>query len=345
MKKIVSGEELIAAPKSVKNETPLTAVRQAVVTAGREEIKRILDGESEKMMIITGPCSIHDRIAALDYAERLRKLQEQLGDKVLLVMRTYFEKPRSTVGWKGALYDPHMDGSNDMNSGIREARSLLAEITDMGVPCASEILDPLTIPYLEDFLSYVAIGARTSESQIHRQAMSGISVPTGIKNSSDGNIKNAIDGVIAVAGRHSLLAVNDQGQLVVKNTGGNDYGHVILRGGAGVPNYSASHIERVGELCDKSMVDSAVVVDCSHQNSGKNHLNQPAVARTVIDDHVKGRSRHLRGIMLESNIHEGSQPVSSHSEMKYGVSVTDACLGWEDTEALIVELVERLEDL
>lgn len=342
MKKTVDTEQVISTPAAMKKETPLTAARKETVERGRDEIRSVLDGESRRMIIITGPCSIHDRYAALEYAQRLRKLQEKLGEKVLLVMRTYFEKPRSTVGWKGALYDPQMDGSCDMNRGIREARALLAEITDLGVLCATEILDPLTIPYLEDFLSYVAVGARTAESQIHRQAVSGISIAAGIKNSSDGNIKNAIDGVIAVAGRHSMLAVNDEGQLIMKSTGGNEYGHVILRGGAGMPNYSAADIEKVGELCDESMVDSAVVVDCSHQNSGKVHSNQLAVARTVIDDHVHGRSRHLRGIMLESNIHEGSQAITSHSEMRYGVSVTDACLGWEDTEELITELAERL---
>lgn len=343
MENVAATEKSVPTPAVLKGETPLDTHRKMVVQRGRDEIKKILDGESEKIVIITGPCSIHDRFAALEYARNLRKLQKDIGNTILLVMRTYFEKPRSTVGWKGALYDPEMDGSNDMGRGVREARSLLAEITDMGVLCATEILDPLSIPYLEDFLSYVAIGARTSESQIHRQAMSGISIPTGIKNSSDGNIKNAIDGVIAVSGRHSMLAVNDQGQLVMKTTEGNEYGHVILRGGAGVPNFSAEHIEKVGELCEKSVVDSAVVVDCSHQNSGKIHRNQLDVARSVIEDHVNGRSQHLRGIMLESNIHEGNQAITSdQKDLKYGVSVTDSCLGWEDTKELISELAERL---
>lgn len=334
---------VLPSPAKVKAVIPLTSAREKSITKSREIIKAILDGTDKRLMIITGPCSIHDKFAALDYARKLQKLQRELGDSVLLVMRTYFEKPRSTVGWKGSLYDPYMDGSNNMAVGISEARTLLAEITDLGIPCATEMLDPLSLPYLEDLLSYIAIGARTAESQIHRQAVSGIAVPTGIKNSTDGNVKNAIDAVIAVAGRHAMMSINDEGQLAVKETSGNDYGHVILRGGNDGPNYSARDIEKVGELCEKSVVDSAVVVDCSHQNSRKIHSNQITVAQEVIADHVAGRSAHLRGIMLESNIHEGNQKITSNSsELQYGVSVTDACLGWEETRALIVELVEML---
>lgn len=338
-------ETLLPKPVELQKVIPLNDLRDRVIRENRQQIKDILDGRSSRLMIITGPCSIHDRYAAMEYARKLKKLQEELGESVYLVMRTYFEKPRSTVGWKGALYDPHMNGQNDMVKGLGEARSLLAEITDMGIPCATEILDPLTIPYLEDLLSYVAIGARTSESQIHRQAVSGIDIPIGIKNSTDGSIKNAIDAVISVAGRHAMMSVNDEGRLIMKETSGNDYGHVILRGGNGAPNYSAEHIEEVGELCEKSVVDSAVVVDCSHQNSRKVHTNQLAVARTVIDDHVKGRSQHLRGIMLESNIYAGNQQIPANlEELQYGVSITDACLGWKETKELITELAVLLAD-
>ncbi len=333
----------IPTPTSVKDRHKVGKRTAAFIEESVNAVKDILDGKDTRLLIITGPCSIHDHYVALEYARNIRDLQKQIGDKVLLVMRTYFEKPRSTVGWKGALYDPDMNGENDMAKGINEARKLLVKINDMGVPCATEILDPLTIPYLEDLLSYVAIGARTAESQIHRQAVSGIDIPTGIKNSTDGSIKNAIDAVIAVAGRHTMLAVNDNGMITQKETTGNDYGHVILRGGTSGPNFESNHIEEVGVLCEKSVVDSAVIVDCSHQNSRKIHTNQIEVARTLVKDHVNGTSEHLRGIMLESNIHEGAQKVPAHGEqLQYGVSVTDACLGWEQSLDLINELYEML---
>ncbi len=345
MKQITETETVLPTPSQLKKEIPLNSERKMSVEKSRNSIRAILDGSDSRLMIISGPCSIHDRFAALEYAENLRELQKELGDKVLFVMRTYFEKPRSTVGWKGALYDPELNGSNNMTQGIREARALLAEITDMGIPCATEMLDPLSLPFLEDFLSYVAVGARTAESQIHRQALSGIDIPAGIKNSTDGSVRNAIDAVIASAGRHTMMGVNDEGQLVVKETAGNDYGHVILRGGNGAPNYSAEHIEEVGLLCERSVVDSAVVVDCSHQNSRKIHTKQIEVARTVVEDHVNGRSAHLRGIMLESNIYEGNQKITSRREdLQYGVSITDACLGMKETNDLIKELTALLEE-
>ncbi len=343
MKQTKENQIEIVTPAKLKERFQVTENGKQFIAKSVAQVKAILDGEDKRLLIITGPCSIHDHYAAMEYAKNIATLQEQIGDKVLLVMRTYFEKPRSTVGWKGALYDPDMNGDNDMTKGIREARKLLVKINELGVPCATEILDPLTIPYFEDLLSYVAIGARTSESQIHRQAVSGLDVPTGIKNSTDGSIKNAIDAVIAVAGRHTMLAVNDEGILIQKETNGNDYGHVILRGGTSGPNFESNHIEEVGILCEKSVVDSAVIVDCSHQNSRKIHTNQIEVARTLIRDRVNGKSEHLRGIMLESNIHEGAQKMPTHMEdLQYGVSVTDACLGWEQSLSLINELTDML---
>ncbi len=339
----IAKETLLPTPQELQLEIPLTDEMQETVLETQKSIQEILDGDDERLFVIVGPCSIHDTEVAIEYAHKLKELQVKMGDKMVLVMRTYFEKPRSTVGWKGLLYDPNLDGSHDMAKGLWKSRQLLAQINQMGVPCATEMLDPLTLPFLSDLLSYIAIGARTSESQIHRQAVSGLTIPTGIKNSTDGSVKNAIDAVISVTGRHTMMAANADGQLIMQETAGNEYGHVILRGGKDAPNYSAEAIEEAGNLCDKSMVDSAIVVDCSHQNSQKQHKRQIAVAQTIIGNRVAGETDHLKGIMVESNLFEGNQAIPQDlEELQYGVSITDACLGWDDTKNLLLDLYNQL---
>lgn len=341
-KKIQNGNILLS-PKELKKEIPLKEMGIKTPVAAKSVIKEILKGNDDRLILIVGPCSIHDPEAALEYAWRLNKLRKAVEDKIVIVMRTYFEKPRTTVGWKGLLYDPDMDGSNNLSKGLKTARKLLAAINEIGMPCATEILDPLTLPYIGDLLSYVSIGARTAESQIHRQAVSGIDIPTGIKNSTDGNVMNAVNAVVSVSESHNMLSIDADGQVVVAETNGNDSAHVILRGGADGPNYSAGSIERASLLCEKSMVNSSIIVDCSHQNSMKKHERQLLVADELICERSSGNVKNLKGLMIESNIAEGNQIIpTDKTELKYGVSITDACIGWEDTENLIYNIYNRI---
>lgn len=338
--KEIENPSVLPTPNQLKKLVPVKEMGIKTPIIGKSVIREILNGNDDRLLLIVGPCSIHDPEAALEYAWRLNKLRKAVEDKIVIVMRTYFEKPRSTVGWKGLLYDPDLDGSNDMVKGLITARKLLVAINEMGMPCATEILDPLILPYIGDLLSYVSIGARTSESQIHRQAISGVDIPAGIKNSTDGNITNAINAIVSISEGHNMISVSQDGNVVMAQTEGNDSAHVILRGGSDGPNYSSESINRASILGEKSMVNSSVIVDCSHQNSQKKYKRQLMVANEIIENWKKGITSGLKGIMLESNLNEGNQIINKN-KLKYGISITDECLNWEDTEKLICNIYNR----
>jgi len=306
------------------------------VNQARETIKNILHGDDDRLMILTGPCSIHDEEAALDYARRLIELRGRLGDKLFIVMRVYFEKPRTTMGWKGLINDPELNETFDISQGLQRARRLLQEINDMGMPAACEFLDPVVPHYFEDLVSWVAIGARTTESQTHRQMASAIGIPVGFKNSTDGSFDTAADGIIAARNQHSYVGTGPDGHVCVLRTDGNPDGHLVLRGGKSGTNYDSESIGLAREILEKGHLDQRLVVDCSHGNSNKDHERQPLVFEDVVSQRAKG-DKSIVGVMLESNINPGSQKLGGDpSTLEYGVSITDACVGWDKTEEIIL---------
>jgi 3-deoxy-7-phosphoheptulonate synthase len=319
--------------KDICIELPLTDERAQKVQDGRDQICDILDGKSNKKLVIVGPCSIHNPDAAIEYAEKLSELNEKVKDKFVLVMRAYFEKPRTTIGWKGLIYDPDIKGSYNIKKGIFEARKLLLKIVDTGLPVATEMLDPIIAQYIADTVSWAAIGARTTESQTHRQLASGLSMPVGFKNATNGSLQVAIDAVCTARSQHSFIGVQEDGKVAVFRTKGNPYGHVVLRGGS-QPNYEAEHIAFLKVAMQKAGLKPNIIVDCSHANSDKKHELQKKVFIDVLQQIADGESS-IVGVMLESNLREGSQKIDGAHPLDPGVSVTDACLGWEDTEALI----------
>ncbi len=323
--------------RQLRETLPVGDALGARITAQRQAVRDILNGDDERLLIVTGPCSLHDPDAALEYGERLAALADRVGDRALLVMRAYVEKPRTTVGWKGLLYDPHLDGRQDLGEGLRLCRQLLRDLAGLGLPLASELLSPLAASYLEDLLSWAAIGARTTESQIHRELVSGLALPVGFKNGTDGGIAVARDAIQAAAHPHAHLGVDDEGHPALRETAGNPDTHLVLRGGRGGPNYHAEQIRAAGEQLARAGLNPRLVVDCSHANSGKDPRRQPLVARDLIQQRRDGE-RAIAGVMLESHLHDGNQPLTQ--PLRYGVSITDACLGWTHTEALIHELAE-----
>ncbi|WP_409161219.1 3-deoxy-7-phosphoheptulonate synthase [Pectobacterium sp. B2J-2] len=330
----ISAEQVLITPDELKAKFPLNAAEQRDIAQARATIADIIHGRDERLLIVCGPCSIHDTDAALEYARRLRSLAEELNDRLYIVMRVYFEKPRTTVGWKGLINDPFMDGSFDVESGLHIARGLLMELVNMGLPLATEALDPNSPQYLGDLFSWSAIGARTTESQTHREMASGLSMPVGFKNGTDGCLGTAINAMRAAAMPHRFVGINQTGQVCLLQTQGNADGHVILRGGK-KPNYSAQDVAE----CEKQMQDAglrpALMIDCSHGNSNKDYRRQPLVVESAIEQ-IKAGNRSIIGLMLESHLNEGSQSSEQpRSDMRYGVSVTDACISWESTEALL----------
>jgi len=293
-------------------------------------------------MIIVGPCSLHDEEATLDYARRLLEVQKGCSEQLLVIMRAYFEKPRTTLGWKGMLYDPHLDGSYDLDLGIRTSREMLCEIAEIGVPCATEFLDPIVPQYLADLITWAAIGARTTESQIHRQMASGLSMPIGFKNATDGNIAVAMDAIKAASNPHSFLGIDRNGQVIVAETKGNKYGHLVMRGGTSGPNYSSEFVAFAEVLLNKGNISNGMVIDCSHANSSKSYKRQHEVLLDVADQIQLGNSS-IAGAMLESFIKEGKQSIGAAGGFKYGTSLTDACIGWDETEELIGRLAEAVK--
>ncbi|MCY4455931.1 MAG: 3-deoxy-7-phosphoheptulonate synthase [Chloroflexi bacterium] len=324
-------------PRELEAELPIPDKVLASVVHGRQAVEDILDGRDSRLLVITGPCSIHDEQAALEYAERLAKLNEELSDRVCIVMRVYFEKPRTTVGWKGMIYDPDLDGSFDIASGLRRARELLLTIAGMGLPTATEFLDPITPQYLAGLISWTAIGARTTESQTHRQMASGLSMPVGFKNSTDGNIQIAVDAMLSSREPHAFLGIDGDGRTCTVLTNGNPHGHMVLRGGAAGPNYAVEHVQAVYERLEASGLPRQVLVDCSHANSNKDHTRQALAFRDVLAQRAAGDTGVI-GLMVESHLHEGKQSLGDDpNSLRYGVSITDACIGWDETVELLRE--------
>jgi 3-deoxy-7-phosphoheptulonate synthase len=324
------------------NLLPLSDAATHTIVAGRRDVEQVLAGQDQRLMAIVGPCSIHDPDAARDYAARLKALADRVADRLLVVMRVYFEKPRTTVGWKGLINDPHLDDSFDVATGLRLARGLLIEIAGMGLPTATEFLEPITPQYIADTIVLGAIGARTTESPTHRQMASGLSMPVGFKNSTDGSLQAALDAMQSARTPHSFLGIDNDGGTCVVSTAGNPWGVLMLRGGRSGSNYSADVVEDARKRLEAAGLPARVIVDCSHANSGKDHRRQSVVWRDVIEQRVAG-DRVIAGLMLESNIMPGSQPVQSdRSKLQYGVSITDGCIGWEETESLLLEAHSRL---
>ncbi len=334
----------LISPVTLKQEFRMTEKAHETVVQSREIISSILEKRDHRMLAIIGPCSIHDEMAALEYAQRVRDLGERVSDTLHLVMRVYFEKPRTTVGWKGLINDPWLDGSNDIVSGLRKARSLLLKITGMGVATATEMLDPITPQYIADLVSWSAIGARTTESQTHREMASGLSMPVGFKNCTDGGLDTAINAIIASSAPQSFLGIDSHGQTCIVQTTGNPHTHLVLRGGTR-PNYDSVSVMEALELLRKKNLPESIMIDCSHDNSRKNHRFQSVVWQDAINQRMDGNSG-IVGLMLESNLHEGSQKNTCElSTMKYGVSITDACISWESTERLLLSAHDHLSGL
>jgi len=332
----------IIAPADLRQVFPISTESGNCVAHSREAITRILRGEDRRLMVVVGPCSIHDPQGALEYARRLAKLSREVGEELLLIMRVYFEKPRTTIGWKGLINDPDMDGSHLISKGLGIARALLCKVTEMGLPVATEMLDPITPEYQADLLSWGAIGARTTESQTHREMASGLSFPIGFKNGTDGNLQIAIDAMKAAQHPHSFLGINREGLTSIVQTQGNPDVHMVLRGGK-KPNYSPEDIKKAEEMLVRAGLTPTVMVDCSHGNSEKDYTKQPAVMQNVIDQIVAG-NRSISGVMIESYLEGGNQPLAKdRSTLKYGVSVTDSCIGWDTTEEMLREAHLRLK--
>ncbi len=334
--------KLLISPGELKKKYPATAETDTLVAKTREAVKKILRKEDDRLMAVVGPCSIHDRNAALEYAEKLQNLSKEVDDQFLLIMRVYFEKPRTTVGWRGLILDPDMDGSDDIAKGIEIARSLLKEISELGVPTGSEMLDPIVPQYISDFLSWAAIGARTTESQVHRSLASGLSMPVGFKNGTGGSLQLAVNAMSASSHPASFIGIDQDGRSSIFRTSGNDACHIILRGGHNGPNYYEEDVEEAVTLMKKAGMYSSLIIDCSHANSGKKYTRQRRVFRSVLDQILYGQE-NVAGVMLESNLFEGNQKMPGDiSELKYGVSITDACIGWTETEELITSAAEEL---
>ena len=341
----VVSQELLPTPEQVKAGLPLSARAEETVVRGRETIRRILDHADHRLFVVVGPCSIHDITAAKEYAARLKRLAEEVADTLYLVMRVYFEKPRTTVGWKGLINDPFMDDSFHIEKGLHMAREMLLHVAELGLPAATEALDPITPQYLSDLITWTAIGARTTESQTHREMASGLSTPLGFKNGTDGSLAVAINALLSASRPHHFLGINQDGQCAVFRTRGNRYGHVVLRGGNGRPNYDSVSLALCEQELEKNRLPGNIVVDCSHGNSNKDPSLQPLVADNCVNQIVEG-NRSIVGLMLESNLHAGNQPIPADlSQLKYGVSVTDACIDWATTEKTLRGARAKLKDI
>ncbi|MBP6121902.1 2-keto-3-deoxy-D-arabino-heptulosonate-7-phosphate synthase I [Providencia heimbachae ATCC 35613] len=337
----IQDEQVLITPESLKEKYPLSNSNLHAIATSRQIIADIIHQRDPRLLVVCGPCSIHDVDAAIEYGERLQKLAEELSDSLYIVMRVYFEKPRTTVGWKGLISDPFMDGTFEMEKGLHIARDLLTNLVNMGLPLATEALDPNNPQYLGDLFSWSAIGARTTESQTHREMASGLSMPVGFKNGTDGSLSTAINALKAAAMPHRFMGINQSGQVCLLHTKGNNNGHVILRGGK-TPNYSAEDIAACEVEMKKAGLEPSLMVDCSHGNSNKDYRRQPLVIESIIEQIVNG-NESITGIMLESHLNEGSQTSEQPRDaMKHGVSVTDACINWQTTESVLRNLHQAL---
>ena len=322
-------------PAQLKAKLPITEAVNRTVVEGREVIQRILDGTDPRLLVVIGPCSIHDETSALEYAGKLVALSREVADRIFVVMRVYFEKPRTTIGWKGMIYDPNLDGSDDVELGLHHARELLLKVNALGLPAGTEFLDPIVPQYLDDLVAWAAIGARTTESQTHRQMASGLSMPVGFKNGTDGGLQVAVDAMLSARHPHSFLGIDGGGLTSIVRTTGNPYGHVVLRGGKAGTNYDPDSIAAAAAALKKAGLPAGLMVDCSHANSAKVFARQEEVWNSLVQQRLAG-SKAIVAAMVESHLQEGSQPlVADRSKLRYGVSVTDACVGWETTERML----------
>lgn len=333
----ITGMQEVIAPESLLEEIPITDSASQLIFNNRKEIADIIRGEDKRLLVVIGPCSIHDPKAALEYAKKLAPYAEKYRDALCVIMRVYFEKPRTTVGWKGLINDPHLDNSYDINGGLRVARQLLLSIVELGIGTGTEYLDPITPQYVGDLVSWGAIGARTTESQVHRQLASGLSCPVGFKNSTDGSVQVAVDAVKSASHPHIFLSVTKQGLSAIFSTSGNGDCHVILRGGGGETNFDSAAVNATSGLLDKAGLSDRVMIDMSHANSAKEHRNQILVSTDISNQLANGEQRIL-GVMVESNLIEGRQNIDDLGNLTYGQSVTDACIGWDDSVGVIEQL-------
>ncbi|WP_010582947.1 3-deoxy-7-phosphoheptulonate synthase [Schlesneria paludicola] len=332
----------LVSPKYLKQEETISDLAVRTVINSRESIKRILTGKESRLIIVVGPCSIHDPVAALEYARKLKDLAARVEDKLLVVMRVYFEKPRTTVGWKGLINDPHLNDTFDIATGLRIGRRILLEIANMGLPAATELLEPITPQYIADLIALTAIGARTTESPTHRQMASGLSMPVGFKNGTDGSLQVAIDAMLAARSQHSFLGIDSEGQTCIVNTNGNPWGFLILRGGRSGPNYSPESLADSLTRLNNAKLPPRLMVDCSHANSNKDYRLQHTCWDDCIAQRLAGNT-NIVGLMLESNLNPGNQSLTADlKQLQYGVSITDGCIGWEETEQLILSAHEKL---
>ena len=341
----IEAPEILITPEELKREIPLTDKARQTVAEGRQVIENILAGKDHRVFVVVGPCSIHDLEAANDYAFRLKKLAEKVSDTLFVVMRVYFEKPRTTVGWKGLINDPYMNDSFKITDGLHIGRKLLRDILEIGLPTATEALDPISPQYLQDLIAWSAIGARTTESQTHREMASGLSSSIGFKNGTDGGLTVAINALQSVANPHRFLGINSDGKVSIVTTRGNPNAHVVLRGGNGKPNYDSVSVSICEQQLEAANIKPNIMVDCSHANSNKDHNLQPLVLDNVSNQILEG-NKSIIGVMIESNINAGNQKLSSNpEEMEYGVSVTDACIDWETTEKSLTEMADKLREV
>jgi len=341
----IRGTVPLVSPQQLVAELPMNEPANRTVVEAREVIKRIIAGEDRRVIAVVGPCSIHDPAAGMEYARRLRELAERVNDRLFIVMRVYFEKPRTTVGWKGLINDPHLDGSFDIATGMRIGRSILMQVAELGLPAATEMLEPITPQYIADLVSLASIGARTTESPTHRQMASGLSMPVGFKNGTDGNLQVALDAMIAARTPHSFLGIDGDGRTCIVKTSGNPWGHLIVRGGRSGPNFSPESLKDASEKLAALGLSPRVVVDCSHGNSNKDYKQQGVVWNNVIDQRLAGNDAII-GLMLESNLHAGQQKQGDDpKKLQHGVSITDACIAWEETEELILSTYAKLPAL
>ncbi|MFT5084100.1 MAG: 3-deoxy-7-phosphoheptulonate synthase [Lentisphaeria bacterium] len=338
----VVSQEILISPEQIKSELPISELASKTVTEGREAVRNILDRKDHRLIVVVGPCSIHDTKAALDYAKRLKVLADKVQDSLLIVMRVYFEKPRTTVGWKGLINDPHLNDSFKIQEGLHVGRKLLLDIAELGLPTATEALDPISPQYMQDLISWSAIGARTTESQTHREMASGLSSAVGFKNGTDGGLSVAINALQSVSSPHRFLGINKEGSVAIIHTRGNAYGHIVLRGGNDKPNYDSVSVAVCEQELNKNGITPSIMIDCSHANSNKNHELQPLVMANVVNQILEGNNSII-GVMIESNISAGNQKLSANlDELIYGVSVTDACIDWPSTETALLTATEKL---
>ncbi|MGM0542849.1 MAG: 3-deoxy-7-phosphoheptulonate synthase [Pseudomonadota bacterium] len=338
----VLAQDVLTTPEALKQDVPLTEAAERTVIEGRHTIQRILDGSDPRLLMVVGPCSIHDVDAALDYARRLRALADEVSDSLYIVMRVYFEKPRTTVGWKGLINDPHINDSFEIDEGLHIARKLLVDLAEIGLPLATEALDPISPQYLQDCISWSAIGARTTESQTHREMASGLSSPVGFKNGTDGSLDVAINALQSVASPHNFLGINQSGQVAIIRTRGNGYGHVVLRGGNGKPNYDSVSVALAERELKNANLSANIMIDCSHANSNKDAALQPLVLENVTNQILEGNTSII-GLMVESNIGWGNQKVPADlGDLQYGVSITDACIDWDTTVDAFTQMNDKL---